>query len=71
MRPVTSPARDPDPSDRWLTVAEVAALQQVSAKTVRQWIATGQLPAARVGRHWRVRAGQLDALLAPPDDRSA
>lgn len=62
---MTSTGTDEAPApDRWLTVAEVAAAQQVHPKTVLRWIATRQLPAVRLGRHWRVSARQLDLMLA-------
>ena len=39
-----------------MTIEEVAALFQVSAKTVRRWIKAGDLPAAKLGNQWRVDA---------------
>lgn len=63
---MTTQARDTDPpEDRWLTVAEVADLLQLSRKTVLAAIHRGQLPAVRLGRHWRVSSRQLDAALNP------
>ncbi len=38
----------------WLTPAEVASLLKVSVRTVGRWIATGDLPALRVGSVVRV-----------------
>jgi excisionase family DNA binding protein len=40
---------------RLLTVREVAALFQVSEKTIRRMIATGQVPFVRIGRSIRIR----------------
>ena len=37
-----------------LTIDDVAALHQVSAKTVRRWIKAGDLPAAKLGGQWRI-----------------
>lgn len=46
-----------------LTVAEVADLLRVSDMTVYRLIRTGELPAVRVGRNYRVRESALDAFL--------
>jgi excisionase family DNA binding protein len=46
-----------------LTVPEVAAVFQVTAQTIRNWIDHGTLPAVRVGRAFRVRPQDVDALL--------
>jgi excisionase family DNA binding protein len=55
------PPRDPPaPGDptlaemRFLTVAEVAALMRVSRMTVYRLVHSGELPAVRVGRSFRV-----------------
>ena len=47
-----------------LTVSEVAAEFQVTAQTIRNWIEHGVLPATRIGRGYRIRREDLDALLA-------
>ncbi len=52
------------PTSRLLTVADVAECLRVNAKTVRRWIATGELPAYKVGRQWRVAEEDLWAFLA-------
>lgn len=46
-----------------LTVSQVAREFQVTAQTIRNWIDQGVLPAVRVGRAFRVRRGDVDALL--------
>jgi excisionase family DNA binding protein len=46
-----------------LTVPQVAAEFQVTAQTIRNWIDHGTLPAVRVGRAFRVRQRDVDALL--------
>ena len=51
----------PDPP--LLTVPQVAAAFQVTAQTIRNWIDHGTLPAVRVGRAFRVRREDVDALL--------
>jgi excisionase family DNA binding protein len=46
-----------------LTVPQVADEFQVTAQTIRNWIDQGVLPAVRVGRAFRVRREDVDALL--------
>lgn len=47
----------------FLTVAEVAAAMRVSKMTVYRLVHSGELPAARVGRSYRVSAAAVDAYL--------
>lgn len=42
------------PPVKFLTVAEVAAIMRVSKMTVYRLVHSGELPAARVGRSFRV-----------------
>lgn len=46
-----------------LTAAEVADLLRVSTMTIYRLIRSGELPAVRVGRNYRVRRAELDAYL--------
>jgi excisionase family DNA binding protein len=46
-----------------LTVPQVAEQFQVTAQTIRNWIDQGVLPALRVGRAFRVRIEDVDALV--------
>ena len=48
---------------RFLTVAEVAGLLRVSTMTVYRIIKSGELPAVRVGRSFRVRDVDVDTYL--------
>ena len=50
------------PDRQLLTVPQVAAAFQVTAQTIRNWIDHGTLPAVRVGRAFRVRSEDVDAL---------
>ena len=50
-----------------LTVPQVAEQFQVTAQTIRNWIDGGALPAVRVGRAFRVRSEDVDALLERAD----
>jgi excisionase family DNA binding protein len=45
--------------EKLLTINDVAALCQVSSKTVRRWITAGELPAAQLGNQWRIRPADL------------
>lgn len=47
-----------------LTVREVAGWCRVSLGTVRNWIGSGDLTAARTGRHYLVRPVDLERFLA-------
>jgi excisionase family DNA binding protein len=57
----TGPER---PRQRYLTVAEVAETMRVSKMTVYRLTRSGELPAVRVGRSYRVPQEALDAFLA-------
>ena len=46
----------------YLSVRDVAALFRISTKTVRRWIKSGDLPATRLGRDWRVARSDLHTL---------
>jgi excisionase family DNA binding protein len=46
-----------------LTVREVAAAMRVSTMTVYRLIKAGDLPAIRVGKHFRIKGGDLHAYL--------
>ena len=55
---------DDSTSERFLTVTEVAANLRVSNMTVYRLINTGSLPAVRIGKSFRIRAGDLSRYLA-------
>ena len=59
--------RWPFVGDRLLTVAEVAATMRVSNMTVYRLIKSGDLPALRVGKNYRIRESDVDVYLS---DRS-
>jgi excisionase family DNA binding protein len=53
-----------DPTDPWLTVAEIASELRVSPATVRLWVSKGKLPAMRAGqRKLLIRRSDLDRML--------
>ncbi len=49
---------------RFVTVAEVADQLRVSNMTVYRLVQSGQLPATRVGRSYRIREDDVDRYLA-------
>lgn len=51
---------------RFLTVAEVADAARVSRMTVYRLVHSGELPAVRVGRSFRVPESAVEQLLAAP-----
>ncbi len=48
---------------RFLTVAEVASVMRVSKMTVYRLVHSGELPAVRVGRSFRVPGDAVDEYL--------
>jgi len=50
--------------DRLPTVSEVAATMRVSNMTVYRLIKSGQLPAIRVGKNFRIRESDVDKYLS-------
>lgn len=52
------------PRGRFLTAGEVATLLRVSTMTVYRLIKAGELPAARIGKSYRVREDDVDRYLA-------
>ena len=51
------------PRVRFLTVAEVAEVMRVSKMTVYRLVHSGEMPAVRVGRSFRVPQDALEAYL--------
>ena len=45
----------------WLTVAEIAETSKVTERTVRTWIATGQLTAHKHGSRVRIHRADYEA----------
>ena len=48
---------------RFVTVAEVAELMRVSKMTVYRMIHSGDIPAVRVGKSFRVPAAAIDQMM--------
>ena len=47
-----------------LTIDDVARVCKVSVKTVRRWIESGVLRAAKLGAQWRIRPKDLELFIA-------
>ena len=48
-----------------LTVDETADCLKISKATIWQWCRSGRLPAVKLGRQWRIRRRDLEAMLDP------
>ena len=48
----------------FLTTAEVAARLRVNKATVVRWIASGNLPAVKIGKTTRVASAELERMIA-------
>ena len=55
----------------FLTVAEVADMVRVSRMTVYRWIHTGELPAVRFGRSFRVPQQAVEAFMEQAEPQVA
>jgi len=55
--------KEPEFRHDLLTPTEVIAYLRVDVRTVYRLMRTGDLPAVRVGRQWRVRQADLDSWL--------
>jgi excisionase family DNA binding protein len=53
-----------------LTPREAAARLGATTRTVQRWIASGALPARRVGGRWRVANDAIDAFARTDGDRT-
>ena len=62
-RPIHGWWRDGD-EDQLLTVGEVCDAMRVSNMTVYRLIKSGQLPAIRVGKNFRIRESDVDKYLS-------
>jgi excisionase family DNA binding protein len=55
---------------RFLTVAEVAEMMRVSTMTVYRLVKSGELPAVRFGRSYRIPETAVAAAVQLPDART-
>ena len=51
---------NPFMDDEFLSVADVARILKISRSTVQRWCHAGKLPAAKIGKAYRIRRGDLD-----------
>ena len=61
------------PTERYLTITEIADRLGFHRNTVKKWIETGQLAAVKIGKEYRVRPVDLEEFLrrrsTPKKDR--
>jgi PTS system nitrogen regulatory IIA component len=57
-------------TDEVLTVDEVARYLRVHPMTVQRWCRAGDLPAAKIGRAYRIKKGDLDRWWAEHQTRA-
>lgn len=70
-RPPKQRAVDPESLDRsFFTIYEVAEMLNFHHNTVRRMIKTGELPAKKYGREWRIRVDDLQRFTAPQNTES-
>ena len=48
-------------SEKWLTTTEAASLLGVTDRAIRNWCASGRLPATRRGGRWLINAADVKA----------
>ena len=53
-----------DPTEPWLTAAEIAEHLGISKETVVAWIPMKGIPGFKVGRDWRFKKSEVDAWMA-------
>jgi excisionase family DNA binding protein len=49
-----------DNSRQFMTTGEAIAYLRVNARTLYRFIQTGDLPAVRIGRQWRIRRNEFE-----------
>jgi excisionase family DNA binding protein len=47
--------------EMYLTPEQVAEKLQIPLKSVMNYLRSGKLPGAKFGKHWRIKASDLDA----------
>lgn len=45
------------------TIAEVAEILKVTERTVYNYVKSGSIPAAKIGKHWRIKEADLKAFI--------
>ena len=51
-------------TDTFFTIAQVAEKLQVSEKTVRRMLVSGELPGYKIGGQYRIKAAELESWIA-------
>lgn len=65
-RPPKERVIEPEALNRnYYTIFEVADLLQFHHQTIRRMIRSGELPAKKLGKEWRIKKEDLEAFTAP------
>lgn len=49
-------------TERWLGIEEIAKHLGVSTVTIHRWVKAKKIPAYRVGKLWKFKASEVDAV---------
>lgn len=49
------------PSERWLSLEEIAQHLGMSKVTIYKWIEAEKIPGHKVGRNWKFKVSEVDA----------
>ena len=52
---------NPNTNEPWSGLEEVAVYLGVNKDTIRNWIKKTDIPAHKVGRHWKFKLSEVDA----------
>ena len=50
-------------SDVWIGIDQAASYMGVSKETIRNWIKKTDIPAHKIGKLWKFKQSELDALI--------
>lgn len=50
-------------AEKWVNLEDVAAHLSLSKDTVRNWVKQGRLPASKVGKMYKFKLSEIDALV--------
>lgn len=65
MTAQTAPIQDEQQKDEWLTLAEVAELQDRHHATVWRWCCSGKIAARYDGNRWQIRRSVAESFVPP------
>ncbi|HDZ76905.1 MAG TPA: DNA-binding protein [Candidatus Omnitrophica bacterium] len=56
--------------DKILTIEEVSSYLKIPKQTLYFWSRAGQIPAMKVGKHWRFKKSSIDAWIEEKENYS-